>query len=108
MNARAGTKLDAPKHTDLAGGEKLTPYNDITNYNNFCEFATGKYTPPGPVQKFAFAELPNWPSAGGWRSGKCYFFSLVEDGFVSVADLLSGFVSDFFVPLLPPAPDFRA
>ncbi len=43
----AGTKLDATKHTDLAGGEKQTPYNDITNYNNFYEFATDKYSPAG-------------------------------------------------------------
>ncbi len=45
--ALASTKLDVAKITDYAGGEKLTPYNDITNYNNFYEFGTDKYSPAG-------------------------------------------------------------
>ncbi len=43
----AGSKLDAAKRIDYAGGEKLTPYENITNYNNFYEFATDKYNPAG-------------------------------------------------------------
>jgi methionine sulfoxide reductase catalytic subunit len=41
----AGTKLDVAKKTDYASGEKATPYKDITNYNNFYEFGTDKYSP---------------------------------------------------------------
>src|SRR5260370_1407850 len=28
-----------------SGGEKLTPFKDITNYNNYYEFSTDKYEP---------------------------------------------------------------
>ncbi len=45
--ALAGAKLEVSKKTDYAGGEKPTPYNDITNYNNFYEFGTDKYSPAG-------------------------------------------------------------
>jgi sulfoxide reductase catalytic subunit YedY len=38
-------KLNVSKHTDYAGGEKQTPLKDITNYNNFYEFGTDKYSP---------------------------------------------------------------
>jgi len=41
----AGAKLDIASKIDDAGGEKLTPLKDITNYNNFYEFATDKYSP---------------------------------------------------------------
>jgi sulfoxide reductase catalytic subunit YedY len=47
----AGTKLDVGKKTDLASGEKLTPLKDITNYNNFYEFGTDKYSPAREAQK---------------------------------------------------------
>jgi methionine sulfoxide reductase catalytic subunit len=43
--AAAGTKLDVARKTDFAGGEKPTPFKDITNYNNFYEFGTDKYSP---------------------------------------------------------------
>jgi sulfoxide reductase catalytic subunit YedY len=43
----AGTKLDVAKKTDYAGGEKQTPFDDITTYNNFYEFGTDKYSPAG-------------------------------------------------------------
>jgi methionine sulfoxide reductase catalytic subunit len=43
----AGQKLDVSKKADYASGEKPTPFNDITNYNNFYEFGTDKYSPAG-------------------------------------------------------------
>ncbi len=43
--ALAGNKLPVSKKTDYASGEKETPYKDITNYNNFYEFGTDKYSP---------------------------------------------------------------
>src|SRR4026208_334592 len=36
---------------DLAG-EKITPYEDITNYNNFYEFSTNKEAVAGRAKNF--------------------------------------------------------
>ncbi len=47
VTASAANKLPVAKTTDYANGEKQTPYKDITNYNNFYEFGTDKYTPAG-------------------------------------------------------------
>jgi sulfoxide reductase catalytic subunit YedY len=47
----AGTKLDfvkGPFNTD----EKITPYNDVTHYNNFYEFGTDKGDPAKNSQGF--------------------------------------------------------
>ncbi|MGA3210040.1 MAG: protein-methionine-sulfoxide reductase catalytic subunit MsrP [Terriglobales bacterium] len=46
----AGTKLNVAKHTDYAGGEKATPFKDITSYNNYYEFGTDKYSPASEAQ----------------------------------------------------------
>jgi methionine sulfoxide reductase catalytic subunit len=43
--AAAESKLEVSKKTDYAGGEKPTPFKDITNYNNYYEFGTDKYSP---------------------------------------------------------------
>jgi len=43
--AHAGTKLDGVRKSPLSTGEKKTPFKDITNYNNFYEFGTDKYSP---------------------------------------------------------------
>jgi methionine sulfoxide reductase catalytic subunit len=46
MNAQAATKLDGIKkspYSDL--DEKMTPFEDITSYNNFYEFGTNKEDP---------------------------------------------------------------
>jgi sulfoxide reductase catalytic subunit YedY len=37
--------LNATKKRELAGGETVTAYEDITHYNNFYEFGTGKEDP---------------------------------------------------------------
>ena len=42
--AQAAT-LAVASRIDYAGGEKPTPLKDITNYNNFYEFGTDKYSP---------------------------------------------------------------
>jgi sulfoxide reductase catalytic subunit YedY len=41
----AGTALPAKKSSISTTGEKLTPYQDITHYNNFYELSTDKETP---------------------------------------------------------------
>jgi sulfoxide reductase catalytic subunit YedY len=45
MQAFAGNKLQAAKSPISTTGEKLTPYQDITHYNNFYELSTDKETP---------------------------------------------------------------
>ena len=43
--AQAGTKLDGITKGVYQIDEELTPYDDITSYNNFYEFGTGKSDP---------------------------------------------------------------
>ena len=42
---QAGTKLDGVTKGVYQVDEELTPYDDITSYNNFYEFGTGKSDP---------------------------------------------------------------
>lgn len=44
-SVKAGTKLDTVKSTLSTTGETLTPYQYITNYNNFYEFGAEKSDP---------------------------------------------------------------
>lgn len=39
------TELTIAKRQELAGGEEKTPFEDVTHYNNFYEFGTGKTDP---------------------------------------------------------------
>ncbi len=43
--ARAAIDVGSPLRTDFAGGEELTSEKDVTRYNNFYEFGTGKEDP---------------------------------------------------------------
>ncbi len=43
--ARAGTKLPNLARSPFSTGEKVNSYNDVTHYNNFYEFGTGKEQP---------------------------------------------------------------
>ena len=45
MHALAGTRLQATPSPISTTGEKLTPYQDVTHYNNFYEFSTDKEGP---------------------------------------------------------------
>jgi methionine sulfoxide reductase catalytic subunit len=47
----AATKLTTVKGP-FATDEKQTPYKDITNYNNFYEFGTDKYSPAAEAKDF--------------------------------------------------------
>jgi sulfoxide reductase catalytic subunit YedY len=49
--AHAETKLTAVK-SQFSTTETLTPFKDITNYNNFYEFSTDKYGPAKLAEKF--------------------------------------------------------
>jgi methionine sulfoxide reductase catalytic subunit len=52
MVAAAGTKLQYVKSNLSTQGEKLTPYDDVTTYNNFYEFGTEKSDPAHNAAKF--------------------------------------------------------
>jgi sulfoxide reductase catalytic subunit YedY len=56
QTARPGKLAALPgARSTIAGGvtmEKLTPYSDVTTYNNFYEFGTGKGDPVQNAQKF--------------------------------------------------------
>ncbi len=47
----AGAKLQYTE-SSYNTTEKKTPYNDITNYNNYYEFSTDKYEPAGLAKNF--------------------------------------------------------
>jgi sulfoxide reductase catalytic subunit YedY len=44
-HASAGSRLTATPSSISTTGEKLTPYQDVTHYNNFYELSTDKETP---------------------------------------------------------------
>src|SRR5579863_3011617 len=51
--ALASNKLEGVvKSAFNAGGEKVTPYNFVTGYNNFYEFGTGKDEPAKHAENF--------------------------------------------------------
>jgi sulfoxide reductase catalytic subunit YedY len=51
--ASAGAKLSGLVKSPLSTtGEKLTPFKDITNYNNYYEFSTDKYEPAAEAKNF--------------------------------------------------------
>lgn len=50
--ARANDKIDGLQHSPFSTDEKVTPYKDVTNYNNYYEFSTDKYEPAGLAKNF--------------------------------------------------------
>ena len=48
----AGTKIDGIKKSSFSTTEAITPYKDVTNYNNYYEFSTDKYEPAGLAKNF--------------------------------------------------------
>jgi methionine sulfoxide reductase catalytic subunit len=51
-SAQAREKLPGVEESSLSTDEPLTPYDDITTYNNFYEFGTDKYSPAKEATKF--------------------------------------------------------
>jgi methionine sulfoxide reductase catalytic subunit len=51
-SAQAREKLAGVQKSSLSTDEPLTPYDDITNYNNFYEFDTNKYAPAAVAKEF--------------------------------------------------------
>jgi methionine sulfoxide reductase catalytic subunit len=51
--AHAGTKLNGVIKGPFSTSEQQTPYNDVTHYNNFYEFGTGKNEPAEKAKNFS-------------------------------------------------------
>ena len=50
--AHANAKIDGIKKSSFSTKESVTPYKDVTNYNNYYEFSTDKYEPAGLAKDF--------------------------------------------------------
>jgi len=50
--ALADTKLSVAQKSPFSTGEPITPINDVTHYNNFYEFGTGKEEPANRAKNF--------------------------------------------------------
>jgi sulfoxide reductase catalytic subunit YedY len=48
----AGTKIDGIKKSPLSTTETITPFKDVTNYNNYYEFSTDKEEPAVLAKNF--------------------------------------------------------
>src|SRR5580693_8571899 len=52
ITAQANAKIDGIKPSSFSTKETITPYKDVTNYNNYYEFSTDKYEPAGLARDF--------------------------------------------------------
>ncbi len=52
VGASAGQKIDGIQKSAFSTTEKITPYNDVTHYNNYYEFSTEKEEPAGLAKDF--------------------------------------------------------
>ncbi|HKT88621.1 MAG TPA: protein-methionine-sulfoxide reductase catalytic subunit MsrP [Candidatus Sulfotelmatobacter sp.] len=52
MTVLAGTKIDGIKKSPFSTTETITPYNDVTHYNNYYEFSTEKDEPAELAKNF--------------------------------------------------------
>jgi len=52
QTALAGNKIDGIKKSSLSTTETVTPYNDVTHYNNYYEFSTDKDGPAELAKNF--------------------------------------------------------
>ena len=48
----ANAKIDGIKPSSFSTKETMTPYKDVTNYNNYYEFSTDKYEPASLAKNF--------------------------------------------------------
>src|SRR6266704_867588 len=52
VGASAGQKIDGIQKSQFSTTEKITPYNDVTHYNNYYEFSTEKEEPASLAKDF--------------------------------------------------------
>jgi methionine sulfoxide reductase catalytic subunit len=50
--AQANAKIEGLQKSSFSTTETITPYKDVTNYNNYYEFSTDKYEPAGLAKNF--------------------------------------------------------
>src|SRR5258708_39534739 len=50
--ALAGNKIDGIKKSGFSTTETVTPFKDVSSYNNYYEFSTDKYQPAGLAKNF--------------------------------------------------------
>jgi methionine sulfoxide reductase catalytic subunit len=50
--AKAANKIDGIKKSPFSTTETITPYNDVTHYNNYYEFSTAKEEPANLAKNF--------------------------------------------------------
>jgi len=50
--AHAGNKIDGIKKSAFSTTETITPFKDVSNYNNYYEFSTDKYQPASLAKNF--------------------------------------------------------
>src|SRR5215475_2673206 len=50
--ALANTTIEGVQKSSFSTTETITPYKDVTNYNNYYEFSTDKYEPAGLARNF--------------------------------------------------------
>src|SRR5258708_4315343 len=56
--AHAGEKIAGIQKSPFSTAEKITPYNDVTHYNNYYEFSTEKEEPTDLAKNF---KTRPWP-----------------------------------------------
>jgi sulfoxide reductase catalytic subunit YedY len=76
-NPKSHNKITGYKKTAYGAGEKLTPYDDITSYNNYYEFGTSKADPA--IQARIFKPTPWTVSIEG---------EVKKNKIISIEDLL--------------------
>ncbi|HKS75762.1 MAG TPA: protein-methionine-sulfoxide reductase catalytic subunit MsrP [Terriglobales bacterium] len=52
VTALANDKIAGLQKSPFSTNEAITPYKDVTNYNNYYEFSTDKYEPAGLAKNF--------------------------------------------------------
>ena len=50
--AEANAKIENVRKSPFSTSETITPFKDVTNYNNYYEFSTDKYEPAGLAKDF--------------------------------------------------------
>ena len=50
--AEANAKIENVRKSPFSTSEAITPFKDVTNYNNYYEFSTDKYEPAGLAKDF--------------------------------------------------------
>src|SRR6476659_10889572 len=81
-NALGETKLPGITKSPFSTTDKPTPYNDVTHYNNYYEFGTGKDQPAVLAQKL---KTSPWSLKVGGAVNKPQVFDI--DGIMKMAPL---------------------